>query len=448
MDVIILNTPELGDRSYIVHDGSDAVVIDPQRDIARVLDAVRDHGLTVRAVGETHIHNDYVTGGLELSKRLGVPYFVNEADQVTYERTPVRDGYTFRAGTFAVTVVETPGHTPTHVSYLAVSDDGKAAVFTGGSLLYGSVGRPDLLGPEMTDFLARSQFRSVHKLANNLDDEVEVQPTHGFGSFCSSSSCEAGSTSTIGNEKRSNFALLLDDEDEFKKVLLAGLDAWPAYYRYMGPANLAGPSAYFDTVPAELGLEDVEARLAKGAFVVDTRSAEEYAAGHIAGSHAIPLGNSFSTYLGWIVDRDREVVLLTRNEEEALEASRQLARISYDSVVGFHLMPNAAAVEVPRTLSVAKFADLDQVRHKDSVAILDVRRNDERRNSFIQGSVHIPIHELPDRLGELDGLRDKEIWVHCAGGYRATLASSILANAGHAVVCVNDDYAAYFSTHA
>ncbi|MDA8210167.1 MAG: MBL fold metallo-hydrolase [Actinomycetota bacterium] len=448
MDVIILNTPELGDRSYIVHDGTDAVVIDPQRDIARVLDAARDNGLTIRAVGETHIHNDYVTGGLELATRLGVPYFVNEADEVSYERTPVSDGYTFRAGTFTVTVVSTPGHTPTHVSYLAVSDDGKAAVFTGGSLLYGSVGRPDLLGPEMTDFLARSQFRSVHRLADTLADEVEVQPTHGFGSFCSSSSCEAGSTSTIGNEKRSNFALLLDDEDEFKKVLLAGLDAWPAYYRYMGPANLAGPSAYFDEVPAELELAEVEAHLAKGSFVVDTRSAEEYAAGHIPGSHAIPLGNSFSTYLGWIVDRDRDVVLLTRNGEEALEASRQLARISYDSVVGFHRMPDGAAVEEPRTLSVAKFADLDQVRHKDSVAILDVRRNDERRNSFIQGSTHIPIHELPERLGELDGLRDKEVWVHCAGGYRATLASSILANAGHAVVCVNDDYAAYFSTHA
>ena len=449
MEVVILSTAELGDRSYLIHDGADAFVVDPQRDISRVLGAAERAGVTIRGVAETHIHNDYVTGGYDLARSLAVPYLVNADDAVTFERTPVSDGFQLTVGTLTITVIATPGHTPTHLSYLATDANGESAIFTGGSLLYGSVGRPDLLGPDWVDFLARSQFRSVHKLADTLADAVEVQPTHGFGSFCSSSSCEAGSTSTIGDEKKSNFALILDDEDEFKKVLLGGLDAWPSYYAYMGPANLSGPKAYHDAAPALLSLDELTSHIDKGSFVADTRSAEAYAAKHFAGTYAIPLGSSFSTYLGWISPWNSDVVLVTSSEEDALEATRQLARIGIETVVGYYLVPEGDNIASnPREMRVEKFADLEQVRHSPGVKVLDVRRNDERRASHIAPSLHIPIHELPQRLTELEAYRGKEIWIHCAGGYRAALATSILANAGHHVVCVNDNYAEYFAAHA
>lgn len=449
MDVIILSTAELGDRSYIVHDGVDAFVVDPQRDISRVLSAAELAGVKIRGVAETHIHNDYVTGGYELAKTLEVPYLVNADDEVNFERVPVSDGFEFAAGSLTITVIATPGHTPTHLSYLATDAEGQSAIFTGGSLLYGSVGRPDLLGPDWTDFLARSQFRSVHKLADTLADAVEVQPTHGFGSFCSSSSGEAGSASTIGSEKKSNFALLLDDEDKFKEVLLGGLDAYPAYYAFMGPANLAGPKAYFDATPPRLSLDELLNHIEKGSFVADTRSAEDYAAAHFALTHAIPLGSSFSTYLGWILPWNNDVVLVTASEQDAREATRQLARIGVESVVGYYpAAAGAADIADPQSMRVKNFAALEKVLNDPGVTVLDVRRNDERRVSRIEGSVHIPIHELPKRLSELEPYRGQELWVHCAGGYRATLASSILANANYNVVCVNDNYAEYVAAHA
>ena len=447
MDVIILNTAELGDRSYIVHDGSNALVIDPQRDISRVLGAVKAANLTIKAVAETHIHNDYVTGGYELSKTLGVPYLVNAGDEVAFERTSVSDGYQLEVGELTITVIATPGHTPTHVSYLAVDKTGKGAIFSGGSLLYGSVGRPDLLGPDWVDFLARSQFQSVHKLANTLPDNYDVQPTHGFGSFCSSSSGEAGSASTIGNEKKTNFALLLTDEDEFKAVLLGGLDAWPAYYQFMGAANLSGPSAYFDKVPTQLSEGELLSHLEKGSFVADIRTAEQYVAGSIPGTYAIPLGSSFSTYLGWIYPWNTDIVLVAASQDDAAEAQKLLARIGIDSVVGYYLIEDSTNQELAsRSLRVAKFTDLQDAMSLGDVAVLDVRRNDEHRGSHIAGSRHIPIHELPTRLNELDDLRNDEVWVHCAGGYRATLASSILANAGFRVVAINDNYSESFAT--
>lgn len=441
MEVIILSTSELGDRSYLIHDGSLAFVVDPQRDISRILDAAAKANVKIGAVAETHIHNDYVTGGYELATLLGVPYLVNAEDDVSFERTAVSDGYELQISSLHIRVLATPGHTLTHLAYAVVDDLGKGAIFTGGSLLYGSVGRPDLLGPTHTDFLARSQHRSARKIASSLPGEYEVQPTHGFGSFCSSSSSEGGSSSTIDNEQKGNFVFLIDDETKFKDALLAGLDVWPAYYSHMAALNMGGPKAFYDALPHPLSKAELTSHLEKGSFVVDLRPGTQFASGHVPQSYALPIGNSFSTYLGWIYPWNTDIVLLSPSSQDAIEAHRQLARIGIDSVVGYYPIDEQIDVDLnPTSFKMATFADLGKKSNDANVLVLDTRRNDERRVSSIAHSKHIPIHELPERLDEVKEFEHREIWVHCAGGYRSTLAASILSNAGYNVVCINDSY--------
>ena len=205
LSVVPIETPTLGDRSYLVHDGRVAFVVDPQRDIDRVLELLDEHRVRLTHVFESHIHNDYVTGGLALARRTGAAYLVNGEDDVSFDRTPIANGDTLEVGDrMRVTALATPGHTYTHLSYaLADAETGeKVAVFSGGSLLFGATGRPDLLGADHPDALVRLQHASAHRLAAALPDTAEVYPTHGFGSFCSATQSEATSPTT-GEEKRS-----------------------------------------------------------------------------------------------------------------------------------------------------------------------------------------------------------------------------------------------------
>ena len=250
MQIDVIETNSLGDRSYLVTDGDVAVVVDPQRDIDRVQALVAERGVRVTHVLETHVHNDYVTGGLELAREVGAQYLLNADDQVSFERTGVSDGDIVEVGArMRVRVLLTPGHTHTHLSFALEADGESVAVFTGGSLLYGSTGRPDLLGPDHTQTLAHAQWHSAQRLAAELPDETAVYPTHGFGSFCSATQ-SGGTASTIGQEKLANPALTTD-ESRYVEDLLAGLDAYPAYYAHMGAANSAGPGEADLSLPTE-----------------------------------------------------------------------------------------------------------------------------------------------------------------------------------------------------
>lgn len=223
MQVQTVETPQLGDRSYLVHDGTTGVVIDAQRDLDRMEDQIAQAGVTVAWVLETHVHNDYVSGGAELARRTGARYSMAAADHVTVEHHPVADGDVLDAGDLRVTVVATPGHTEHHVAYVVEANGDDPVVFTGGNLLYGTVGRTDLVDPDLTDRLTRQQYRSARHLADRLPDPTEVYPTHGFGSFCSSTPASEMNTSTIAEERSSNEALTTDDEDTFVEQLVAGL---------------------------------------------------------------------------------------------------------------------------------------------------------------------------------------------------------------------------------
>ncbi|MGH3394478.1 MAG: MBL fold metallo-hydrolase, partial [Streptosporangiaceae bacterium] len=330
-EVVTIETTGLGDRSYLAHDGSAAVVVDPQRDIDRVRAAADAAGVTISHVLETHIHNDYVTGGLALARAAGAAYVVAGIEEVGFDRMAVADGDEIAAGDLGVRVVATPGHTPGHLSYvLSDASDGPVAVFTGGSMLFGAVGRTDLISPADTEPLTRAQYRSVRRLAAELPDQVAVYPTHGFGSFCSATPTTGGA-STIGAQRRSNLALT-SDEDEFVKGLLAGLTAYPRYYAHMGAANRSGAAAPDLTAPRRADAAELRRRIDAGEWVVDLRQRRAFAAGHISGTISVELGDPFATYLGWTMPWGQPLTLIGDSQDQVADACRQLVRIGVDQL--------------------------------------------------------------------------------------------------------------------
>lgn len=436
--VEIVQTPSLGDRTYLAHDGDVALVVDPQRDIERVLEVADSCGVRITHVFETHIHNDYVTGGLALARRTGAAYHVNADDPVSFERVGVRDGDVVQVSpTMGVRVIATPGHTLTHLSYALGEGGQEVAVFTGGSLLFGATGRPDLLGPDHTQDLVHHQYASAHRLTQELSGEAEVLPTHGFGSFCAAGSAGGATESTIAQELRDNPAFSLTEEEWVARTL-AALDAYPAYYVHMGPANSAGPSAVELGLPEPADKEVLAGRIREGEWVVDLRNRTAFAAGHVAGTLNFGLDGQFVTYLGWLIPWGTSLTLLGEDAEQVERAQRELARIGIDRLAGAstgepHDWTDGELGRFP----IASFAELAQVQHHRPVEVLDVRRGQEFAESHIDGAINIPLHELLSRLGELPvGV----LWVHCAGGYRASIAASALAAAGRTVVAVDDSF--------
>ncbi|HEX3900860.1 MAG TPA: MBL fold metallo-hydrolase [Mycobacteriales bacterium] len=435
-------TVELGDRSYVVHDGTYAFVIDPQRDVDRVTEVLDRLGLQLAAVAETHIHNDYLTGGLVLARAAKVEYLVSRSDDVSYARTPVDDDTELSVGDLFIRVVATPGHTQGHLSYVVLGPDGSTAVFSGGSLLYGAVGRTDLISTELTHELAIAQYRSVRRLADSLPDDAALYPTHGFGSFCASGppSPQTAEVGTVGAERRNNQALVEPDEVEFVRRTIAGFTPYPAYYPRMAPRNAAGVEAADLSAGRQAELDEIRQRLDAGEWVVDLRSRRDFAADHLAGTIAVELGPQFATYLGWIFPYGSPLALLGETAEQVAAAQRQLVRIGIDrpSAVA-HGPLSAIAPGVPRgSFRRASFAELAEAIN-EGVAVLDVRRQDEReRDGAIPRALHMPLPELMKRL---DDLPESNWWVHCASGFRATIAASLLDRAGHRVVLVDDSFA-------
>ncbi|GHJ55093.1 MBL fold metallo-hydrolase [Nonomuraea sp. TT08I-71] len=448
VEVSVIATSSLGDRSYLASDGRVGVVVDPQRDIDRVLYLAGERGVRITHVVETHIHNGYVSGGLELARVTSARYLVAAADEVGFERVPVSDGGVVPVSdSVRLRVIGTPGHTFHHLSYVLdeATDGGwqPAGVFTGGSLLFGTTGRTDLLGEQHAHDLAHRQHASARRLADLLPDGAQVWPTHGFGSFCSASQADAPE-STIGREKAKN-ALLRLAADQFVAQTLGGLDAYPAYYAHMGVANTAGPAPVDLTPVTRADPAELRERMAAGQWVVDLRHRKAYATSHLAGTVSLGLDGPMSTWLGWLIDWGTPITLLADTPEQVTDAQRELVRIGIDR-------PAAHATGTPdqwtddpaqlRELPMADFPALAAARAGTTPAdlptpdvVLDVRMTNEWKASHITGAVHIPLPDLPTRLADLP---PGTVWVHCGSGYRATAAASLLANAGRTVVVIND----------
>jgi len=434
-EVVTIETPELGDRSYLIHDGAEAVVVDPQRDIGRILAVAETRQVQITHVLETHIHNDYVTGGLVLASQTGASYVVAASEQVRFDRLAVSDHDRITTGSLTMTVLHTPGHTPGHLSYVLSETGGDPlAVFTGGSMLYGAVGRTDLISPDQTEPLTRAQYRSVRRLAAELPDEVAVYPTHGFGSFCSATPT-AGTSSTIGTERGVNLALRID-EGAFVAELIAGLSAYPRYYAHMGPANRCGPRASDLARPALADPAELRRRIDAGEWIVDLRERHAFARAHVTGTISVEFGDSFSAHLGWIIRWGTPLTLIGESPDQVADAQLHLSRIGIDHIAGAAVGPAALDGSLS-SYRVTDFGGLAAEWDRPGLVVLDVRRPDEWQAGHLDRAVHVPFWEIESRAPEVPA---GEVWVHCASGFRASIGASILQRAGRRVVYVDDDW--------
>jgi rhodanese-related sulfurtransferase len=325
-----------------------------------------------------------------------------------------------------------PGHTPEHLVYVLRDGAEPIALFSGGSLMVGGTGRTDLLGPERTDELTRLQFRSMRRLAE-LADAVRVLPTHGAGSFCAVGTPGEQRTSTIAEERTANPAFTETDEDAFVRRQLTGLMAFPAYYAEMAPINRAGPPVLGSTpVARAMTVDEVADALAAGARLVDVRDGAAFAERHVAGSLNVPLEPSFSSYVDWLVPFATPLVLSVADDEALEEACVQLRRIGWDAILG-HLVGGvgawAASGRATSSFPTVRVDQLvDELGADRAGEILDVRQDTEWDEGHLEGSTHVFVGDLPERLGGFDP-RERQTVV-CASGYRSSMAASLLDGAG------------------
>jgi hydroxyacylglutathione hydrolase len=432
----------LGHISAMVADDARgaAAVIDPRRDIDVYLAAAAEHDLRITHVVETHLHNDYVSGGRELAARTAATHVAAAGARLAHEYRPVAHGDEIDVGALRFRVIETPGHTPEHVSY-SVADTSRAdepsMLFTGGSLLVGAVGRTDLLGGENAEPYARQMHESLHGRLLRHEDFVTVLPTHGGGSLCSKSIATTPST-TIGFERRHNALLGIEDVDEFVRALLADQPAYPRYFGRMRQVNRAGPQP-LGAIPEPQPIDVTRVRelTAGDHLVIDLRPPAEFAVAHVPGSISIPAGKSFGTWLGWVVPPDRPLILLLRTVADGDDAVRQALRIGYERVEGhvhggFAAWQDAGApVQASGGATVGElraFLEAGRGGNGHRPLVLDVRQSDEYTSGHIPGAVHLMAGDLPERLAELP--RDQPIMTVCASGYRSSVAASLLQRAG------------------
>ena len=438
MHVLTIDVPHLGNRTHLVHDGRVGVVIDPPRDLTAVESAAEEAGVDIVAVAETHIHNDYVSGGLCLSNRHGAEYLVAADEEVEFDRIGVHDNETLAFGDIDLRVIATPGHTPLHVSYLATDAgdaDAAGALFSGGSLLHGTVGRTDLVDPTLVH---RPGPRPV---ALGRDGSARCRPTP----RCTRPTASAASARARRPTPPTGEVTIADQrDDEHRTDDRAGHLRHAACSRGSGRCPATTPTwrratgrAPWTPRPAtRLDHAAALEALARGAHVVDVRSSADYAAGHLRGTLAIPAGAQCAVYAGWVTPWGADLVFLSDSEATLDALERELASIGIEGVATATLEPTIGRgwTGLRRTDWEGFVADPPA----PNAVVLDVRRPEEWRAGHLAGSLNIAVHELPQRLDEVP---PGEVWVHCAAGYRATVAAGLLDRAGRDVVLVDDEFA-------
>ena len=422
MDLISFRTPGLGDQTYLLTHEGKGVLVDPQRDIDRFLTAAAERDVELRFVLETHLHNDYVSGGEQAALRTGAELVLPAAAAAAYPHTPAFHLEDIKADGLVLRPIHTPGHTPEHTSYLVLVDGEPVALFSGGSLLVASAGRPDLLGTARARTLAKLQYGSLHRLAG-LPRDVALYPTHGEGSFCSATN--AGRyTSTIGDELDTNPLLATGDQERFADQLLAAPMPIPAFYQYMGPANTLGVPPMPPIAVPELTVADLPGH----AQVVDVRDRAAQSAGLLPGSVGIELADDFGSWAGWLLPYQTPIVLVAEPDQDVTGAVTQLAQIGIDTVRGVVRDLAGAATTRYGLLGLRAFG----ARLADpAVQVLDVRMPHERDEGRLPGAVE---RFLPDLVTEgIPDLLDpaRPVLIACASGRRAAIAASLLARAGY-----------------
>lgn len=430
----------LAHASYLVADeqSKEAAIVDPQRDIEQYLKDAAENGYSIKYVILTHFHADFLAGHIELRNRVGARIVMGAQAKAEFDFLSVTDGYTIDMGKVRLKFLETPGHTPEGISVLVYdlnkSEHKPEAVLTGDTLFIGDVGRPDLLASigVTADELAEMLYKSVQRL-RELPEETLVYPAHGAGSLCGKGLSKE-TVSTIGEQKKFNYALQPMGLAEFKAMVTADQPAAPEYFVYDAIKNRqerADLEATMQRSLRGLSVDEVLAMQLKGAQVIDVREAPDYEGAHLVGSLNVGLKGKYATWCGTILSHDEPLIVVAEGGEEE-EAVMRLGRIGFDNVAGYLKDGMAALNDRPELVHkidrVTAPALHDMLNHSNPPMVLDVRAEKEWLGGHIQGSINIPLPQLAARLDEVSA--NAPVVVHCEGGYRSAIACSILAQAG------------------
>ena len=426
----------LAQASYMIGSKGEAAVVDPRRDVEAYLEEAEREGLKIRHVIETHLHADFVSGHRELAALTGAKIYFGEKALAKFDCVAVREGDEIVLGDVTLRFLETPGHTPESLSVLVIDrakSETPEAVLTGDTLFIGDVGRPDLLGSKVSaQELAGMLYDSLHEKLLKLPDSVAVYPAHGAGSLCGRN-ISSETSSTIGQQRRFNYALQPMAREEFIGMMTTDLPEAPAYFSRDVRLNREGPGSLSELPePSALAPDAVERMRESGAVILDTRPAAQFGTGHIPGSLNIGLGGQFASWAGALVPPEKPIVLVTEDADHVEEARTRLARVGLENVAGYLAGGILAWHDSGHAAATTEQISVDELRHRLDAgaveALVDVRRPGEWQAGHIAQAKHLPLNALDKLAADLD--RAKPVTAICAGGYRSSIATSLLERQG------------------
>lgn len=425
-----LYTNCLAEAAYYIESEGEAAIIDPLRETDPYIALAESRGASIKYVFETHFHADFVSGHIDLSRKVNAPIIYGPKADTDYKVYNAKDGEEFQIGKIKIRVLHTPGHTPESSCYLLIDENGKEhAIFTGDTLFVGDVGRPDLLdGAMSSEELASMLYDSLQQKIKTLPDNVIVYPAHGPGSACGKSIGKE-TYSTMGEQKKFNYALQEMSRDQFIEKVTEGILPPPAYFFEDARINKTGYTPIEDVIRENtkaLTLTEFNEAVDRGAWILDTRKADDFEKAFIPGSINIGLNGQFAVWVGTLVDIQQELVLITEPGKEA-ESVLRLARVGYEKIIGF-LEGGAEAYLNPmdHVRSIAGEEIHDAIN--SGAIILDVRKPGEWNVSHVKGAVFLPLANFPENLADLN--KEQKYIVHCGGGYRSMTAISIMKRRG------------------
>lgn len=416
----------LSHASYYIGSGGEAAVIDPQRDVQQYLDEAASHGHRIKYIIETHSHADFVSGHVELATKTGAEIVYGQRANTQFPTHKVKDGDELSVGNVKLKFLETPGHTPEGITIIAKEQGSPLKVFTGDTLFIGDVGRPDLVGSvgftaaQMGEML----YDSLHEKILKLPDDTEVYPAHGAGSLCGKSLSKE-TWSTLGEQRKFNYALQPMTKEEFVKIVAADQPEVPMYFPKSAAKNLEGSAALAEIAkPREMATDDV---IGFDGVVMDVRTVAEYGASHVPNSINIGLGGQFASWAGTLIPIGTPLAIVAQTQEQVDEAVMRLARVGHETVGGYILIGNyQGETKQIEQVPVEEVASLTET--EKFIQFVDVRRTGEYNAGHAVRTHNIPLDKLADRVGEIDP--KTQAFVICQGGYRSSIASGILENAG------------------